>query len=66
MSGRYSIMVKERFADREIELCQVDNNPKALVKALKAKRTKRNCPKFTSVRVVDNHLAAAAAAMRKF
>lgn len=35
---RYSILVRERCSDNEIELCQCDGNPEALVKAAQSKR----------------------------
>lgn len=34
---RYSIMVRERRADHEVELCQCDSNPEALVAAAQEK-----------------------------
>jgi len=35
---RYSIMVRERGSNNEIELCQCDGNPEALVKGAQSKR----------------------------
>lgn len=63
--ARYSIMVTEYGADREVELCQLDGNPEPTVQGLKAKtlmvhtgqpgrhrRTK--IPKYMNIRVVDH------------
>ena len=62
---RYSIMVTEYGADREVELCQLDGDPNPTVEGLKAKtlmvhngqpgrhrRTKTQ--KYTDIRVVDH------------
>jgi hypothetical protein len=56
VTARYSIMVWERFGDREIALCECDSNPDAIVRALRSKTTKgkHKRPRFTSIRIVDN------------
>jgi hypothetical protein len=51
---RYSILVWERFGDREIELCQCDSNPDTIVRILRAKKTKLGHSRFTSIRIVEN------------
>lgn len=71
MSKRYSIMVTEYGADREVELCQLDGDPEPTVLGLKAKtlmvhngkpgqhrRTK--IQKYASIRVVDHQAEDAA------
>jgi hypothetical protein len=63
---RYSIMVKEVGSGREIELCQVDNNAKAIAKAASTKTLRMGSGnrtylvfKYDSVRVVDNKAGGA-------
>lgn len=63
---RFSIMIQEYGADREVELCQLDGDPAQTVLGLKAKtltvgkpgaRRRTKIPKYTNVRVVDNGAA---------
>jgi len=60
MSGkkRYSIWVREYGSDHDVELCQVESNPKPTMSALYAKRLKlgsgKTICKYSWVRVVDN------------
>ena len=67
---RYSIMVIEYGADREIELCQIGTNPQMAVEAAKektlmvykepgARRRSKTC-KYNSIRIVDHHEKAEA------
>ena len=62
---QYSIMVTEYGSDREVELCQVNGNPDAVVAGLNAKtlmvhavgstsRRRTKIPKYSNIRVVDN------------
>lgn len=61
---RYSIMVIEYGADREIELCQTETNPDAVVDAAKSKTLKvykspgatrrSSICKYSSIRIVDH------------
>ena len=63
---RYSIMVVQSGSTRELELCQVDNDPQAVAQAA-AEKTLRiygsaggrmvHVAKYTSVRVVDHRLS---------
>ena len=67
---RYSIMVIEYGAEREIELCQTDTNPQMVVEAAKEKKLKvykadnarrrSSICKYTSIRIVDNQAAECA------
>jgi hypothetical protein len=59
---RYSIMVVESGSDHEIELCQVDNNPRAIADAASAKRIagRHRLSKYSSVRVQENFAARSA------
>jgi hypothetical protein len=53
---RYSIMVREVGSDHEVELCQVDRNPKAIAEAL-GQKTRSRCvhtERYDWVRIVDN------------
>jgi hypothetical protein len=70
--ARFSIMVTEYGADREIELCQLEGNPEPTVEGLKAKtlmvhlvgsksRRRSRIPKYTNIRVVDREVADAQA-----
>lgn len=63
--ARFSIMVMEYGADREVELCQVDGNPQPTVDGLKLKtlmvhtgkpgtRRRTRIQKYTNIRVVDH------------
>jgi len=67
---RYSVMVTEYGADREVELCQLDGDPDPTVKGLQSKtlmvhtgqpgkhrRTK--IPKYSNIRVVDHQAVPA-------
>lgn len=63
MAKRYSIMVTEYGSDREVELCQVEQNPDATVEGAKAKSLmifngkssrRSRMPKYTNIRIVDN------------
>lgn len=64
MKKRYSIIVREWGADRDVELMQCDSNPEALVAALYAKRVnttkegarkKTSISRYVTIRIVDNH-----------
>ena len=66
--ARFSIMVTEYGADREIELCQLDGNPEPTIAGLKAKtlmvhavgsssRRRTRIPKYTNIRVLDRETA---------
>lgn len=65
---RYSIMVTEYGADRELELCQLDGDPEPTVAGIKAKtlmvhtggpsRRHTKIPKYINIRVVDHQEAA--------
>lgn len=62
--ARFSIMVLEYGADREVEICQLSGNPQPTVDGLKAKtlmlhtgagsRRRTRIPKYTNIRVVDH------------
>lgn len=56
MKKRYSIMVRESGADHETELCQVDNNPNAMVACARTKTFvgKARVPRYENIRVIDN------------
>jgi hypothetical protein len=67
---RFSVMVHECGADREVELCQLDGDPAPTVAGLKQKtlmvhtgkgggkaRRRTKIPKYTNIRVVDNGAA---------
>lgn len=62
MAKRYSIMVTEYGSDREVELCQVEQNPEVIVEGAKAKSLifngkssrRSRMPKYTNIRIVDN------------
>jgi len=62
MSKRYSILVREFGSDTELTLCEVDNKPEAIAKALGRKqfgeRKNRLCV-YSSVRIRDNADATA-------
>jgi hypothetical protein len=59
---RYSVMVTEYGADREIELCQLDGNPEPTIEGLKTKmlsvngqsRRRIRVPKYSNIRIVDH------------
>jgi hypothetical protein len=58
---RYSIMVIQEGSKREVELCQVDNDPHAIAQAAADKTIRVRLsdrvsyiPKYTSVRVIDH------------
>lgn len=59
---RFSVMVQEYGSNYEVELCQLDGDPKSTVLGLQAKtlmirdgiRRRSKTPKYTSIRVVDN------------
>jgi hypothetical protein len=61
---RYSLWVMEYGSRREVELCQCDENPRAIAYALRAKTLpvrvsadtdkKSKIRKYSSVRIVDN------------
>jgi hypothetical protein len=59
---RYSILVTED--DGEVELCQVDANPGAIVKAARLKKRRLHASgkspseKYTAIRIRDNDLFA--------
>jgi hypothetical protein len=59
MKPRFSIWVREIESDHDVELCQVEQNPEPIVKALYQKEIKlgrgRTMKKYSYVRVVDNH-----------
>jgi hypothetical protein len=65
---RYSIMVTEYGAGREVELCQLDGNPEQTVEGLKAKtlmvhtgrpgvNRRSRIQKYSVIRVVDHEAA---------
>jgi hypothetical protein len=63
VTARYSILVLERFGDREVKLCDCESNPEAIVQALKTRtirvgRSRRY--RFTSIRIVENFAQDAA------
>jgi hypothetical protein len=62
---RFSIMVLEYGAEREVELCQLDGDTEPTILGLKAKtlmvhtgkpgtRRRTRIPKYTNIRVVDH------------
>jgi hypothetical protein len=58
MRKRYSIWVRERGSDHDVELCTMESNPTPTVQALHAKQLKlgggKKVPKYDWVRVVEN------------
>ncbi|HWZ38255.1 MAG TPA: hypothetical protein VNY08_08150 [Bradyrhizobium sp.] len=58
MKARYSIWVRERGSDHDVELCELGSNPEAVVAALHAKCVtlgkSRQVKKYEAVRVVDH------------
>ena len=58
MKKRFSIWVREHGSDHDVELCQVENDPKPTVKALHEKQLKlgngKKISKYSFVRVVEN------------
>lgn len=64
---RFSVMVQEYGAEREVELCQLDGDLAPTVAGLGAKtlmvhtgssRRRTRIPKYTNVRVVDHQAPA--------
>lgn len=57
-TARYSIWVRERGSDHDVELLCVDSNPEPLKAALYEKRIKigkgKKAPQYDYIRVVDN------------
>jgi hypothetical protein len=63
---RYSVMVTEYGADREVELCQLDGDPAPTLEGLKAKtlmvgtgkpgksRRRTKIQKYVNIRIVDH------------
>jgi len=54
---RYSILVVEFDSDKEIELCQVDSNPKAVAQAALGMwlgKGKGRMARYRAVRIRDN------------
>jgi hypothetical protein len=62
MRKRFSVWVRERGSDHDVELCTMENNPQQTVKALHEKRLKlgggKTAPRYDFIYVVDNHAAA--------
>lgn len=63
MMRRFSIWVQEFGAEHEVKLCEIDNDPEAIIAALRSKtltvrtshrRRKTTIQKFSSIRVVDH------------
>jgi len=61
MRRRYSILVREKGSDREIELCQVDTNPEKVAEAAGMKLLRvgnsgrqYRIKRYDRVRIVDN------------
>ncbi len=52
--ARYSIMVQERYSEREVELCRVDNDPEGLCEAARNKTFPGGMLKYSRVRIVDH------------
>lgn len=59
MKKRFSIWVREYGSDHDVELMEVDSNPDPIVKGLREKTLSfgkgRKHPKYSWVRIVDNH-----------
>jgi hypothetical protein len=53
--SKYYVIIGWKFgADREVEICKVENNPDAIVKALTEKRVikkRKRIPQYSSLRV---------------
>ena len=61
MRKRYSILVRENGSGREIELCQVDSNPKKVAEAVAMKLLRLSSSgrhyrikRYDWIRIVDN------------
>ena len=59
---RFSILVVECGSDHEIELCQVDSDPRAIADAALSKTIagRHRLAKYSSVRVQENFAARSA------
>jgi hypothetical protein len=64
---RYSVMVMEYGADREVELCQIDGDPAQTIAGLKTKTLmtynglsgrRTRIPKYSMIRVIDHQAEA--------
>jgi hypothetical protein len=71
MKKRYSILVREDGSDREIELCQVDSNPKKVAEAAGMRRLRKSSmgrryytQKYNWIRIVDNGEASSVSHIR--
>ena len=51
---RYTIMVRPSGVDYEVALADVDSNPEAIVKAVKAKRRRARLTRYENVRIREN------------
>lgn len=54
---RYSIMVVPYGSNKEVELCQVDNNPSEVARAalaMKLGKGRERVDKYSAVRIQDN------------
>jgi len=67
MKKRYSILVRESGSGREIELCQVDSNPKKVAEAagmkllrISSSGRQYRIKRYDWIRIVDNGEASAA------
>ena len=61
MRKRYSILVREKGSDREIELCQVDTNPEKVAEAagmkllrISSSGRQYRIKRYDWIRIVDN------------
>lgn len=63
---RFSVMVTEYGAEKEVELCQIDSNPQHTVAGLEEKTLmvrkngnlrRTRMPKYSNIRVIDHQAA---------
>jgi hypothetical protein len=57
---KYAILVREHQSGREVELCEVGNNPDAIVAALRKKKLKdetvgKSFPQYLTVRWIEKN-----------
>jgi hypothetical protein len=71
MRKRYSILVRENGSNREIELCEVDSNPKKVAEAVAMKLLRMSSSgrqyrikRYDWIRIVDNGEASTAPHIR--
>lgn len=59
MKKRFSIWVRERGSDHDVELCELDGDPQPTITALYAKRLKlgngKKAAKYDYIYKVENH-----------